>query len=205
MTELVGILDYGCGNIKSVSNAINAIGADYKIIKNSDDIKGVSKIVLPGVGAFDIAMLSLNNTGMTDILNNFVKNPENKLLGICLGMQLICNGSEEGEFPGLGYINANVMNLKNYSNLKVPHIGWNTVKYKIQNPLFEELNSGTDYYFVHSYCVMTEDDSMILGETSYGTEFASIVHQGNVWGVQFHAEKSQSAGLKLLKNFIELC
>lgn len=205
MTELVGILDYGCGNIKSVSNAINAIGADYKIIENSREIESVSKLILPGVGAFDVAMSSLDKTGMIEMLNTFVENPENKLLGICLGMQLICNGSEEGRLPGLGYINSEVMNLKNYSNLKVPHIGWNTVKFTRQNPLLEDLMDGTDYYFVHSYCVMTEDESVILGETIYGPEFVSIVHKGNVWGVQFHPEKSQGTGLKLLKNFIELC
>lgn len=205
MTGLVGILDYGCGNIKSVSNAINAIGKDYTIIEKSRDMESVSRLILPGVGTFDVAKSSLDKTGMIEMLNTFVENPENKLLGICLGMQLICNGSEEGTLSGLGYIDAEVIKLRNYSNLKVPHIGWNSVKFTRQNPLIEELTDSTDYYFVHKYCVKTDDEAMILGETIYGSAFVSIVNKGNVWGVQFHPEKSQGAGLKLLKNFIELC
>lgn len=205
MKELVGIVEYGCGNIRSVSNAIKSVGADFCLINSKDDFENVSKLILPGVGSFDVAMQSLIDMHLYEEIINFVHTPGNRLLGICLGMQLLCNRSEEGVLPGFGFVDAEVILLNESTSIKVPHMGWSTVIPRRDDTLIDGLNSETDYYFLHSYSVKVNDDRSLLGSTDYGVEFASMVHKDNIWGVQFHPEKSQSSGLKLLKNFIELC
>lgn len=204
MSNLVGILDYGCGNVRSVSNAVKSVGGQFVLCQTEEDISSVSKLILPGVGAFDRAMSSLKEKNILESLQRYIQNKENKLLGICLGMQILCHSSDEGEEKGLGIIDAHVHNLAGYTSLKIPHMGWNSVAFVQEDPLLVGVKDLSDFYFVHSYCVQSRDKKVNLGLSTYGAEFSSIVRQDNVWGVQFHLEKSQKTGLTLMKNFVHL-
>ena len=204
MSQLVGVLDYGCGNVRSVTNAITAVGGQHMICRTLEDLLRVNKLILPGVGAFDRAMSSLKEKNILEGLRQYVKNRDNKLLGICLGMQILCHFSEEGCERGLGIVDAVVYNLARYTSLKIPHMGWNSVSLICEDPLLEGVQNLSDFYFVHSYCVKAKDASVNLGLSSYGVEFSSIIRQDNAWGVQFHLEKSQKVGLRLMKNFVYL-
>jgi len=205
---VIGILEYGCGNIQSVINALEVIGADMEIISNPDELSTVSKLLLPGVGSFDHAMDNLEKGGFVSVLKEWVQNDDNQLLGICLGMQLLCNRSDESvlDKKGLCLIDAEVKCLSDMTDdsIKIPHMGWNEVEIKQpENMLFNSISDCSDYYFVHSYGVFSEHSDVVLAETMHGVRFASVITNGiNVYGVQFHPEKSQSAGITLLKNFI---
>ncbi len=200
----VAIIDYGMGNIRSVLNAFEEVGAAGVLVDNPENLGSCEKAILPGVGAFKEAMENLDESGMTAALNTYVSKG-NQLLGVCLGMQLICLDSEEDGFhEGLGYLNAHVVPLPREAGLKVPHMGWNAIEFRCEHAVFSDVESGSDVYFVHSYRVKCEDESDVLATSNYGVPFDSIVASGNVLGMQFHPEKSQGVGLQLLRNFISL-
>jgi len=197
----VAVIEYGMGNIRSVMNALDEIGAKGELVADPERIGSFDKVILPGVGAFQEAMESLKNHGMDEALGDFV-NAGRPLLGICLGMQLVCRNSEEnGNHDGLGWINAEVRSFPRGQGLKVPHMGWNAIRFVKDDPLFKGLESRLDVYFVHSYRVESKSSENVLAQTDYGGMFTSIVRQDNIWGMQFHPEKSQATGLKLLQNF----
>lgn len=192
------------GNLASVYNACSKFTKDLKIVKNADDLKNLDKIILPGVGAYKDAMQHLEDSGLKDAILDFA-NSKKPLLGICLGMQLLFESSEEfGYTKGLGLIEGKVVKFdksKMSSDLKIPHMGWNKIVNK-DNPLFKNLQNPY-LYFVHSYHVVT-DDKYTIATTNYGYDFVSAVNKDNIFGFQPHPEKSHNNGLKILENFINL-
>lgn len=197
------IIDYGMSNLGSIANMLKKIGFNSIISSDPKEIASANKLILPGVGAFDSGMGSLEKLGILNTLNQKVLNERIPILGICLGMQLMTNGSEEGRLPGLGWIDADTKKFAN-TTLKIPHMGWNMVKHKKDSKLFEEQKSEKRYYFVHSYYVDAYDEKDVLTTTPYGDDFVSSFEKENIFGVQFHPEKSHSFGMRLLKNFMEL-
>ena len=196
---MIGIFDYGVGNLQNLKNAIDHLELQNCIVQNPDDLESCDRMLLPGVGAFSPAMENLRASGMFKKLEKKVRQGM-PLLGICLGAQLLLDeSSEDGRCQGLGWIPGKVRRFKH--SLKVPQMGWNQVKFQQQDPIFEKLPSSSYFYFVHSYFMEPETSNMVLGTTDYDHDFASVVHRENLWGVQFHPEKSQQAGLDLLNNF----
>ncbi|MBX7046493.1 MAG: imidazole glycerol phosphate synthase subunit HisH [Ignavibacteria bacterium] len=203
---MIYIINYGVGNLNSISNIIKKVGGESEIISDVSLLKQAKKIILPGVGAFDHAMKKLAEHGWTEELTDTVVNRKIPTLGICLGMQMLCKKSEEGVLPGLGWIDAEVkkFNFPEGTNLKVPHMGWNQVHVKKENPLIKNPEEEHRFYFVHSYHVVCNNEADILGTTNYGIEFTSSVSHDNIYGAQFHPEKSHRFGMELLKNFIDI-
>lgn len=203
---MICIVDYGMGNIHSVQKALESFGAETLVTSNPQDLKRADKIVLPGVGAFDDAILELKKK---DLISNLIKHIENKktILGICLGMQLLFEESQEAKnFKGLGILKGKVRRFDENLSLKIPHIGWNQLRIISKNcPLLKDVPNNSYVYFCHSYYPEPEDKDIIVTYTDYGLDFASIVWKDNIYGVQFHPEKSQTIGLKIIKNFISLC
>lgn len=201
---MVAIIDYGMGNIHSVRKALELLGAKTTVVNNPEGIKKSSKVVLPGVGAFDDAVLELKKQGLISALEEHIQNRK-IFLGICLGMQILFEASQEGKLTqGLGVLKGSVKKFEK-KNLKVPHMGWNQLKIKNTDcPLFNGLADNSYVYFCHSYYPEPLDKSISAATTEYGTDFASIVWQDNMYGVQFHPEKSQEVGLQILKNFVKL-
>jgi glutamine amidotransferase len=195
---MIGILDYGAGNIRSVSNALRRLGVEHCISRSIDVLEKAHKLILPGVGEARMAMESLDRIGLIEWLRG-VRVP---FLGICLGMQLLFERSSERETVCLGLIPGTITQF-DAGRVKVPHMGWNTVAADPAHPLFAGLRENEYYYFVHSYCAPLVPEA--IGRTEYGIEFASAVQFKNFHGVQFHPEKSGSAGLHLLNNFITRC
>jgi len=199
----IGIVDYNAGNIQSVINALDYLGVQNQLVSDPEVLAQFDGLIIPGVGSFDDAMNSLSNRGLVDGLNS-VKNTL-PILGICLGMQLLCSSSEEGNKPGLGWVDARVKSISvDSQKIKVPHMGWNQVSEPF-NPLFNRIPDETDFYFVHSYCVVTDDASLTTAHSQHGEEFVCAFSKGDIFGVQFHPEKSQDHGLTLLQNFVEVC
>lgn len=198
------VVDYNVGNIGSIINMFKKVGVKAEFTSDKDKILKADKLLLPGVGHFDNGMRSLNESGLIEVLNHKVFDLKTPILGICLGMQLLLEGSEEGTEKGLGWIPGRVrkFDLKDKS-LKVPHMGWNKVTPFIDHPLFKGLDSDMRFYFVHSYYADVQNEN-ILGETFYGEDFTSCIHKENIMGVQFHPEKSHRFGMQLLKNFGEM-
>eukprot|EP01156_Anaeramoeba_ignava_P017848 Anaeramoba_ignava/a90155_52.p4 GENE.a90155_52~~a90155_52.p4 ORF type:complete len:198 (-),score=9.59 a90155_52:1235-1828(-) len=192
------------GNLRSVQKAFKKLGSNAIITNDIDIIKDSSKIVLPGVGSFKDAMRHLEELNLIELLNNEVLSKRKPFLGICLGMQLIASKSyENGETDGLQWIDAEVVKFEfDEQKLKVPHVGWNNVNIKGNNPLYEGIEDNSDFYFVHSYHFKTEDENIISSITDYGFDFVSSVRKDNIFAFQFHPEKSQTVGLKLIENFI---
>ena len=200
----LGIIDYGMGNLRSVQNALEEIGQPAALVSDPVQITGFDKIIIPGVGAFGEAVENLRAGGMDSALREHVAAGK-PLLGICLGMQLICRKSyEDGEHEGLGWIDAEVRHFPPAGGLKVPHMGWNAVDYDAPHPLLNKVASGADVYFVHSYYVDCAAAADSLGTTEHGLRFTSVVGHDNVYGMQFHPEKSQHVGMQLLRNFAAL-
>ena len=202
---MVGIVNYGIGNLASVQNAFSKIGAESVITQEAQNLKTFDRLVLPGVGAFGDAMEHLKQSGMQEAVLEFAKSGK-PLLGICLGMQLLFQKSYEfGEHLGLGLLQGEIMqfqkeNLK--SSQKIPHMGWNCVEKRQDSPLLEVLESSFYLYFVHSYYAKNLENA--VGVSEYGVKFASIVQKDNIFGIQPHPEKSHNAGLRILQNFINL-
>jgi glutamine amidotransferase len=204
---MIVIVDHGLGNIGSILNMLEKIGAEAITSSNIQDIKEAKKIILPGVGAFDNAMKNLKNLGIIPILNKKVIEDKIPILGICLGMQLLTKRSEEGSLEGLGWIDAETIRFRfvNNKTLKIPHMGWNTIDIKKECCLFKEMYEEPRFYFVHSYYVKCNNPENIFTTTNYGIEFCSSFKKDNIFGIQFHPEKSHKFGMKLLKNFAGLC
>lgn len=203
---MITIIDYGMGNLGSMHNMLKKIGAEAVVSSDKDVISKSAKLILPGVGSFDAGMGRLKEKGLITVLEERVLGAKIPIMGVCLGMQLLCNGSEEGDMPGLGWVHAETVRFKfkeEMAHLKIPHMGWNQINIKKSTPLLADLESDNRFYFVHSYHVVCSEPENILSTTSYGTDFTSAIINDNVMGVQFHPEKSHKFGMKLLKNFAE--
>lgn len=201
---MIGIINYGMGNLASVKNALDYLEIESKIIDNPSDLEKIDKMILPGVGAFGMAMDNLNNSGFSSVIKELVMVKQKPILGICLGMQLLLESStEHGHHTGLGIIEGQVkMFDKDLIRLPVPHMGWNTVTAEIMNKvLFKNHEIDATYYFVHSYYCSIKDTSSVAGITEYGIPFHSSIEKNNIFGCQFHPEKSQKSGLNIFKNF----
>jgi glutamine amidotransferase len=197
---MIAVVDYDAGNLRSVAKALESLGADVRVTGDPTDVERADKIILPGVGAFGGAVRSLEAKGLVDPLRRAIQDGT-PFLGICLGMQLLYESSEENPgVEGLGVVHGRVVRFP--AGLKVPHLGWNQVHQKENTPIWLEIPDHSFFYFAHSYFGVPEDYSVVSGETEYGMTFASAVHRKNVFGLQFHPEKSQKCGLKLLNNFI---
>ncbi len=196
------IIDYKVGNLHNLKNALDFSAVENQLVSDADEVKNADRILLPGVGAFAPAMEHLRNSGMLEALQEKVK-AGTPLLGICVGAQLLMDESEEdGSHAGLSCIPGKVKRFQH--ELKIPQMGWNQVSQQQKDPLFLEVADEMHFYFVHSYHLQPENSEHVLGLSNYGYDFASVVCKDNLWGVQFHPEKSQNAGLQLLKNFCTL-
>lgn len=202
---MIIIIDYGMGNLGSILNMLRKIGAEARISSDPGEIENSDKIIIPGVGAFDSGMTNLTKMDLIPVLYEKVINRKTPFLGICLGMQLLTKKSEEGSLPGLGWLDAETKRFSfgSEQRLKIPHMGWNMIAVKKESPLLQEMYSEPRFYFVHSYHVVCNDPNDVLATTYYGYDFVSSVQRGNIFGVQFHPEKSHKCGMKLLKNFVE--
>lgn len=203
---MIIIVDYGMGNLGSVLNMFKKVGASAKISSDLDEISKAKKILLPGVGAFDTAMKRIKDTGMTEILNQKALVDKIPILGICLGMQLLTNKSEEGKLPGLGWIDGETFNFKDRidGSLKVPHMGWNIVDINKENAITNNYKGEVRFYFVHSYFVKVKNPINSMMTTSYGITFDSAIVRDNIFGAQFHPEKSHKFGMNLFNNFAKI-
>ncbi len=202
---MIHIIDYGMGNLGSVRNMIKYLGFESKIASEVKEISSAKKLVLPGVGSFDNGMAKICELGLKSILDQLVIEEKIPILGICLGMQLMTGKSEEGTSRGLGWIDAETLKFKqNGRKIKIPHMGWNSVNVISPNPLVKNMHSESRFYFVHSYYVKCNNDDNVIGKTDYGIEFASIICKENIFGCQFHPEKSHKFGMQILRNFSEL-
>lgn len=201
---MIGIVDYGMGNLGSVSNACKFLGLPAQIITRPDELGSCSAMVLPGVGAFGDCMQHLESHGFVPVVRNWIEQDQ-PFLGICLGLQALFAGSEESPgVPGLGVLKGTVRLFRNDGALKVPQIGWNSVSQKqAACPLFKDVADQAYVYFVHSYYADAEEESVVAGVTEYGMPYTSAVWRGNMMAVQFHPEKSQQVGLRMLRNFAE--
>lgn len=200
------IVDYGMGNLLSVQRAFEKCGADAIIIDNPLDLRNAAHIVLPGVGAFPDAMDNLESGGWIEELNRAVLVKQKPILGICLGMQLLAQkGYEVRERKGLGYIDGDVIRfVQTKEQERIPHVGWNEIERKIDSEILTGIQDGTNYYFVHSYHFKVKDAKNVVATTPYCGEFVSVVQRDNIIGTQFHPEKSQKAGFKLIQNFLSM-
>lgn len=203
---MIVIVDYGLGNLSSIQNMLRKVGYKSVISNQISTIKEATKLILPGVGAFDQGIKNLHNMGLWDILNQKASSKV-PILGICLGMQLMTQKSEEGKREGLGWIDAKTIKF-NFSDdeklLKIPHMGWNIINIKQDNGLFRNWSGEARFYFVHSYYVQCKHKSEITASFNYGDEFTASFQKGNIHGVQFHPEKSHKFGMKILKAFSEI-
>lgn len=200
---VIAIIDYNVGNLHNLKNALDYQGIPNAIVGDAESVAAAERIILPGVGAFWPAMDHLRKAGLEQVVKDRVAAGV-PFLGVCVGMQLLFDESEEdGVHPGLGLIPGRVVRFTGH-DLKVPQIGWNQVRFQHADPLLEGIPDGSYFYFVHSYYPVLAKPQDELGETEYGERFAAIVRRGNLWGAQFHPEKSQAAGLRLLKNFATL-
>lgn len=202
---MIGIINYGVGNLQSVKNSLDFLDIPNAFITKPDEIGSFDKIILPGVGAFGVAMEKLNALGFTDKIKKFAKQKK-PILGICLGMQLLFDESDEhGRHKGLGLLKGRVLPFsKKVKNLPLPQIGWNNITQVSASPLLENIGDDSSFYFVHSFYCEPEDKTVISASTDYGIKFSAIIAKDNIFGCQFHPEKSQSAGLQILKNFNNL-
>ncbi len=202
---MVAIVDYGVGNLFSLKSSFAAIGADIIVTDNADELRRAERIILPGVGAFEDAAKKLRESGLADLLKELAAEGK-PLMGICLGMQMLFDKSfEYGEHEGLGLIPGNVRPIADVipCDLKIPHIGWNALKFNGQSDLFKYINEGDHVYFVHSYYA-TDCDESVIATAEYGADLTAAVAHGNVFGCQFHPEKSGEVGLNILRAFCEL-
>ena len=204
---MITIIDYGSGNISAIGNIYKRLNIDYNIAKSPSEIIGAHKLFLPGVGAFDETMILLENSGFRNALDNEVLINKVPIIGICVGMQVLGGSSEEGKLPGLGYIKGHVKRLDENLIMNkpfLPHMGWNNISLKRQSPLFEVIDTEIGFYFLHSFYFECDNHSDVLATTEYGQSFVSAINHENVYGIQFHPEKSHNNGVSLLKNFANL-
>ena len=204
---MITIIDYGVGNVLAFQNVFKRLSIPSKIAKCENDLMGSSKLILPGVGHFDYTMSQLNNSGMRDRLDELVLKEKIPVIGICVGMQMMAKKSDEGTLDGLCWIDANVKKFDEATinhHTKLPHMGWNDVKPNENHPLFKGLEQQAIFYFLHSYYFKCSNEENSISKTDYGINFSSSVQLDNIYGIQFHPEKSHSYGERLLKNFANL-
>ena len=201
---MVAIIDYDAGNIKSVEKAMIALGKDVVITRNRDEILAADHVILPGVGAFGDAMEKLHNYHLVEVIREVV-DKNIPFLGICLGLQLLFESSEESlGVQGLGILRGKIVRLPEEQGLKIPHIGWNSLKYPNRGRLFAGIAEEAYVYFVHSYYLQSSDSQIVTATTEYAAQIHASVEQGNVFACQFHPEKSSDVGMKILSNFLEI-
>ncbi|MBI2269190.1 MAG: imidazole glycerol phosphate synthase subunit HisH [Bacteroidetes bacterium] len=202
----IAIVDMGMGNLCSVKKKLDWLNINSEITSSPDFINEADKIILPGVGHFGKAIDSLKKKNLYDTINEAVKIKGKPILGICLGMQLMAQSSEEGSCAGFGWFDSQVVkfNISNYGKYKIPHIGWNQVNIKKNSVLMKEIKDGTEFYFVHSYHFIANNQDDILNATEYEYQFISAIEKENIFGVQYHPEKSHDAGSTLFKNFARI-
>lgn len=201
---MIAIVDYGMGNLGSIQNMLRRIGVAAEVTGDAAVLAGAAKILLPGVGAFDTAMERINASGLRTVLDRKALEERVPIMGICLGMQLLTRGSEEGTLPGLGWVPAATRRFPRTPALNVPHMGWNVVTSVRDSPLTRGLEPETRYYFVHSYYVQVDDLRDTILQAHYGVTFDAVIGRGNLYGAQFHPEKSHRFGMALLSNFARL-
>lgn len=208
---MIAIIDYGLGNLGSIANMLKVVGAKSIITSDENKIRKADKIILPGVGSFDAGVTNLENKGLVPVIKEEAKQGK-PILGICLGMQLLGRKSEEGEKDGLGLIpfdnvkfDFSEVNDDLKKQLKIPHMGWDTVEFKNSSFLNQEIKGKQRYYFVHSYHAVCDNAENVLMTCDYGYQFAASVYKDNVYGVQFHPEKSHDFGMKIFDNFVRRC
>ncbi len=195
---MIAVIDYDTGNLRSVANALGRLGAEFSITSNHDTIRSADRVLLPGVGEAQSAMQKLSERGLTEVIKSLTQ----PVLGICIGVQLMCRSSEEGNAECLGIFESEVKRFPQDSQLKVPHMGWNTIE-ELQSPLFKGIDEGSYIYYVHSYAP-TLSTTQTIAKTTYGIEFSAALHRDNFYGTQFHPEKSGDVGSQILSNFLEL-
>ncbi len=201
---MITIIDYGLGNIRAFLNVYERLKINAQIASNSSQIEGATKIILPGVGSFDYAMTLLNKSGMRDELEKQVLINKTPVMGICVGMQMLARSSDEGKLPGLGWIDGTVKlfdTVKIPYKTRLPHMGWNNIQPDKDLPLLNGFDNESRFYFLHSYYFECDFSENIIATTNYGVNYASAVNNENIYGIQFHPEKSHSNGVKLLQNF----
>ncbi len=202
---MITIVNYGMGNLGSMLNMFKRIGVQVRIESDPEMIRNAEKLVLPGVGAFDAAMQRINEQpGLREVIEHKALIEQVPVLGVCLGMQLLTRSSEEGQLPGLGWISGTTQRFPRLEGLKVPHMGWNIANVSTPSRLTTGVGSEPRYYFVHSYYVQVDDSAHSLMRTHYGIDFDSAIGRDNIFGAQFHPEKSHRFGMQILKNFVEL-
>lgn len=199
----VSLVDYGLGNLGSVVNMLKRVGAESRLVSTPDDLLDSDRLLLPGIGAFDTGMRLLGELGLIPAIREFAATGK-PLFGICLGMQLLLDSSEEGRAEGLGLIPGRSLRFAEEPGFRVPHMGWNSVETARPDPLVADLPEESRFYFVHTYRAVPEDEANILGLTQYGVTFASMIRLENVMGAQFHPEKSHAFGRQILSNFASI-
>lgn len=202
----IAIIDYGLCNLDSMARAVEECGGTPNLTRVPEDLASADRLILPGVGAFAKAMENLTDWGLSDAIRDAVTHAGKPLLGVCLGMQLLAkSGKEGGGGQGLGLVDANIRRLQTADpQERIPHIGWNEVNQARPSPLFDNVEQNSDFYFVHSFHMDCTDPLIVVGETHYCGSFVSVIEFGNIFGTQFHPEKSQRAGFKVLENFLNL-
>ena len=203
---MVTIVNYGLGNIQAFANIYKRLNIAFRIAHTAEELKGAEKIILPGVGSFDWAMRLLEESGLRTVLDDLVINQKRPLLGVCVGMQIMAHRSDEGVLNGLGWIDAEVRHFNTNQlppRTQLPHMGWNDVDPTDKSSLFKDMDAPR-FYFLHSYYIIPKKSEDVLSTTDYGISFTSAVSSGNIFGVQFHPEKSNEWGIKLLSNFAKM-
>jgi glutamine amidotransferase len=204
---MITILDYGVGNLTAIANVYRTLGVEFQLARTVDELSDADRLILPGVGAFDTAMVLLEKSGMLGRLHQLAIEEKVPILGICVGMQMLAERSEEGSRAGLGWIHGNVRKFPPENRGRrtiLPHMGWNDVRPLSHSPLLTGLEENARFYFLHSYYFDCSSKENILAVSDYDIEFCSIVREGNIYGAQFHPEKSHQCGVQLLKNFSEV-
>ena len=201
---MITIVDYGLGNIRAFMNVYRRLNMEVRTATTAEELRAASKVILPGVGSFDNAMERLAQSEMRDALDDLALRRRVPILGVCVGMQILGRGSDEGTLPGLGWIDGSVRALESLQSADkppVPHMGWNDVRPVVKNRLFDGLDTDARFYFLHSYCFVCDRAESTLAVSNYGVDFACAAQAANIFGVQFHPEKSHHYGARLLKNF----
>ena len=204
---MIGLINYGSGNIYAIANIYKMLDIPFKLIDDPKELKSVDKLILPGVGAFDETMNLLLEKGLKEELDELVLVQKKPIIGVCVGMQILSEGSEEGDVPGFGWVKGRVKKIdKSKLNSKpyLPHLGWNSIALQQQHPLFENIDCDKGFYFLHTYYFETQKEENVLTTSEYGKTFSSAVINENIMGVQFHPEKSHSNGIQLFKNYANL-